>query len=228
MMLSDLSAVIGSGDSVSYAMRALTTPLVKRLCFRSLTCSCLTMLCIILGFGQTALAETTAAPSTTPAAQDSWVDSAWQRTKDIWNEGNTEVYVPFLAYHMRFAYRQDLVDQYNEFPAGIGFGRGRYNARGNWEGLYAMGYADSHSQPTFMAGYGWIPTWNLGKSDVKVGVGLTGFLMSRQDYFGGIPFPGILPIASISYKDLSIQAAYVPGGRNNGNVLFMWGKWTFQ
>lgn len=201
---------------------------MKRLYSHLLNWSPALALCLLVGFGPTVLADTNSAPSTTPATQKNWLDSTWQHTKSIWNEGNTELYVPFLAYHMRFAYRQDLVDQYNEFPAGIGLGRGRYNASGNWEGLYAMGYADSHSQPTFMAGYGWIPTWNVGKSEVKVGVGLTGFLMSRQDYFGGVPFPGILPIASISYKDLSIQAAYVPGGRNNGNVLFMWGKWTFQ
>ena len=41
-----------------------------------------------------------------------------------------------------------------------------------------------------------------------------------------IPFQGILPIASISYKDLSIQTAYVPGGQNVGNVLFAWAKYS--
>jgi len=91
-----------------------------------------------------------------------------------------------------------------------------------------MGFSDSHYKPTFMAGYAWVPMWNLGRSEVKVGVGLSGFLMSRQDYASGIPFPGVLPVASISYKNLAIQAAYVPGGQNNGNVIFMWGKWTFK
>jgi len=53
--------------------------------------------------------------------------------------------------------------------------------------------------------------------------------MSRSNYWNGIPFPGVLPIASLSYKQLSLNAAYIPStGRNNGNVLFMWGKWTFQ
>lgn len=159
---------------------------------------------------------------------NSWMDTAWQHAKTTWNEGDTELYVPFLAYHMPFAYRQELRDQYNEFPAGVGLGRGRYNSSENWEGIYAMGFADSHNQPSFMLGYGWIPTWKVGQSDIKVGVGLTGFLMSRQDYWGGVPFPGILPLASISYKQLAVQAAYVPGGRDNGNVLFMWGKWTFK
>jgi hypothetical protein len=26
----------------------------------------------------------------------------------------------------------------------------------------------------------------------------------------------------------SVQAAYVPGGNGNGNVLFAWTKWTFD
>jgi palmitoyl transferase len=81
---------------------------------------------------------------------------------------------------------------------------------------------------SYTVGYTWIPTWNVGKSEVKVGAGLTGFLMSREDYFGGVPFPGLLPVASISYKQLSLQATYVPGGQGNGNVLFAWGKWTFD
>ena len=154
--------------------------------------------------------------------------TAWQHVKDTWNEGNTELYVPFLAYHLRFAYDDDFLEKSNEFPAGIGLGRGRFNANGNWESIYAMGFLDSRSNPTYMAGYAWAPTWNIGNSDVKVGVGVTGFLMSRQNYFNGIPFPGILPIASIGYKQLTVQATYVPGSRNYGNVIFMWGKWTFQ
>ena len=158
----------------------------------------------------------------------SWYGTAWQHVKDTWYEGEVEAYVPFLTYHLRFAYRQELLDQYNEYPAGFGIGKGRYNSSGNWEGMYAMGFSDSHNKPSFMVGYGWIPTWDLGKSEVKVGVGLSAFLMSRQDYMSGIPFPGILPVASISYKNLAIQAAYVPGGQNNGNVIFMWGKWTFK
>jgi len=154
--------------------------------------------------------------------------TAWQHVSDTWNFGDTELYVPFWIHHMRFAYRQELLDKYNEFPAGLGLGKGRYNASGNWESIYAMGFLDSHSKPSFMAGYAWAPTWELGNSDFRVGVGVTGFLMSRRNYLNGIPFPGILPIASIGYKQLTIQATYIPGGSNNGNVLFMWGRWTFN
>lgn len=154
--------------------------------------------------------------------------TAAEHVKDTWTEGKVELYVPFLSYHMPFAYSADKRSEYNEYPGGAGIGLGRYNASGNYEATYAMAFLDSHSDMSYVVGYAWIPTWNVGKSEVKVGAGLTGFIMSRQDYFGGVPFPGVLPLASISYKQLSLQATYVPGGQGNGNVLFAWGKWTFD
>jgi len=164
--------------------------------------------------------------------EKSWLRSTWDTAMDhasaTWKHGDYELYVPAYTWHLPFAYRQDLLDSYTEYPAGVGLGKGRYNASGNWEGMYAMGFRDSHGDPSFMVGYGWIPTWNVGKTDLKAGIGLTGFLMSRKDYWGGIPFPGILPVASLSYKNLALQAAYIPGGQNNGNVVFIWGKWTFR
>jgi len=161
-------------------------------------------------------------------SQRNWLDTAWSHVTDTWETGDTELYVPVWAYHMRFGYDANKIDEYNEFPAGIGLGKGRYNDSGNWESIYAMGFLDSHSKPTFMAGYAWAPMWNLG-NEIKAGVGVTGFLMSRSNQFNGIPFPGILPIASIGYKQLSLQASYIPSTqRNDGNVLFVWGKWTFN
>lgn len=157
-----------------------------------------------------------------------WLDTAWTHAKTTWETGNTELYLPFWTHHMRFGYDAEKIDQFNEFPAGLGLGKGRYNSNGNWESIYAMGFLDSRSNPSFMAGYAWAPTWEVG-SDVKVGVGLTGFLMSRSNYWNGIPFPGVLPIASVTYKQLAVQAAYIPSTRrNDGNVLFVWGKWTFE
>lgn len=176
-----------------------------------------------------AQASTTITPSaSTPGSTTPWYSTAWQHARDTWREGDVEAYVPFWSYHLPFAYTPQQRAEYVEYPAGVGLGKGRYNKSGNWEGIYAMGFRDSHGDPSYMVGYGWVPTWNIGKSEVKAGIGLTGFLMSRKDYFGGIPFPGVLPIASVGYKNLAVQAAYIPGGDGYGNVLFMWGKWTFK
>ena len=183
--------------------------------------------------GSTSSASDVSPPSasTSPSRADQLktiYHTAIDHVKDTWTEGKVEIYVPFLAYHMPFAYTAEQRSDQNQYPAGGGIGLGRYNASGNYEGTYAMAFLDSHRNMSYVAGYAWVPTWNVGKSDVKVGAGLTGFLMSRQDYFGGVPFPGVLPMASISYKQLSLQATYIPGGQGNGNVLFAWGKWTFD
>ena len=156
-----------------------------------------------------------------------WFEATTNHLEAIWDKGGNELYVPLYTYHMPYAYSQEKINQYTEFPLGIGFGKGLMNESGNWEGIYGMTFEDSHGIYQYMVGYGWIPMWNIGNSpDWKYGVGATAFIMSRQDIMNYIPFPGVLPIASISYKDLSIQTAYVPGGQNVGNVLFTWAKYN--
>ncbi|VDY33948.1 Lipid A palmitoyltransferase PagP precursor [Morganella morganii] len=49
---------------------------------------------------------------------------------------------------------------------------------------------------------------------------------ARDDYHY-IPIPVPLPLASVEYNRLAIQATYIPGTYNNGNVLFMWARWQF-
>lgn len=171
------------------------------------------------------------------AETSSLLDAAWWKSMfstagdhvaDTWKQGKVEAYVPFLSFHMPFAYTPDQRAQYTENPFGFGLGLGRYNASGNYEGTYAMVFQDSHGQPEYMVGYAWIPTWPLGDTALKVGVGVVGFLTSRADTAHYTPFPGILPVATLSIADFSVQAAYVPGGNGWGNVLFAWAKWTFD
>ncbi|NDY83761.1 lipid IV(A) palmitoyltransferase PagP [Orrella sp. NBD-18] len=161
-------------------------------------------------------------------AQDAWYDQAMNSVSKTWRDGAVEAYVPFLSYHMPFAYSAEKRSQYTENPLGFGLGKGRYNASGNYEGIYGMVFQDSHGQPQYMLGYGWIPSWQIDNTDLKVGVGVVGFLTARADIGHYTPFPGILPVASLTISRFSLQAAYVPGGQGNGNVLFAWGKWTFD
>jgi len=160
--------------------------------------------------------------------QTKWYNKAWDTVKTTWNGGADELYVPFLSYHPPFAYSKELRDQFNEYPKGLGYGRGLYNQNGSHESVYVMGFLDSRSKTTYMTGYTWIKEWGLVKNEFKVGLGYTGFIMSRSNYFDGIPFPGILPVASARYKNLSVQATYTPGLKGDqGNILFMLAKWEF-
>ena len=178
-----------------------------------------------------AASSSTSQTAETTRSNQNWLSSGlsngWSSVKKTWDEGQIELYVPFWSYHLPFAYTPSQRAEYTEYPAGLGIGKGRMNSSGNWEGMYAMAFRDSHGDPSYMVGYGWVPMWNVAQTEVKVGVGVTGFLMSRRDYWNGVPFPGVLPAASLSYQRVSLQAAYIPGGKGNGNVIFMWGKYSF-
>ena len=190
--------------------------------------------------------SSTTAPSSTPqsvvvvgspnssesAESKSWYASAWdtagQHLSDLWTKGDVELYVPFWSYHLPFAYTPEKRASYTEYPAGGGLGKGWYNASGNWEGVYVMGFQDSHAQPMYMAGYGWVPTWNPINEQSRIGIGATVFLFMRSDINGYAPTPGILPMATVGYGPVDVQVAYIPGGEGNGNVLFWWAKYSFK
>jgi palmitoyl transferase len=90
-----------------------------------------------------------------------------------------------------------------------------------------MGFQDSHSKPEYQVGYGYKTFWPVG-GDFKAGIGYTVFIGARANYHNYAPFPAILPIISLEYaKAISLDAAYVPGGNGNGNVLFFWTKAHF-
>ncbi|MQY51487.1 LPS assembly protein LptD [Rhodocyclus tenuis] len=161
---------------------------------------------------------------TAPAAKQPWYERIWSPVQNIWEVGSPEIYLPFHTYHLRQFYTSEQIARYQEKPFGLGVGRGLYNEKGDWEGLYTMGFQDSHFMPQWMAGYAWKTFWRPTE-DLRLGLGYTAFLMMRADVFHYIPFPGILPLASIGYKNLSLETAYVPGGKGNGNIFFFWAKW---
>lgn len=175
----------------------------------------------------------TGAPSAEATTADpSWYGKAWntagQHLSDIWHKGDFEVYVPFWTYHMPFAYSPEKRAQYTEYPAGGGIGKGWYNASGNYEGIFAMEFADSHGKPQYQAGYGWIATWRPIDDQFRIGAGATAFLFMRSDIGNYAPIPGLLPVGSIGYGPVDVQVAYIPGGQGNGNVLFWWAKFAFR
>lgn len=161
-------------------------------------------------------------------SDEQWYQTIGSHIADTWNEGNVELYLPIRTIHMPFAYSAEQRAHYTENPYGFGIGTGHYNNSGNYEGMLIMAFQDSHGKPEYLAGYEWIPTWSF-KNDTKAGVGVVGLLNARSDFSHYKPFPGALPVFSASYKQLSIQATYVPpleGG--SGNIVFAWLKWTFD
>ncbi|OZI62166.1 lipid IV(A) palmitoyltransferase PagP [Bordetella genomosp. 11] len=177
----------------------------------------------------TALLTASAALPFTAHACDNvpdWAQSACARLDQIWNQGSDELYLSGYAWHNRAAYSADKIKSFREESWGGGWGKGIYDEDGDWQGLYGMAFLDSHGHVEPIAGYGYQKIGRVGQN-WRFGIGYTAFLTARQDIFHYIPFPGILPLASVGYDKATFYATYIPGGKGNGNVLFMFGKWTF-
>ena len=185
-----------------------------------------------------------AAPATPPAAAPAPAESEWipcakmwdwaayqcRGTKDSWNSGTPVLYLTGFTYHDRGTYSQEQIDEYNEKSWGGGYGWGRYNEKGDYFGWYGLIFRDSHFKYTKMFGWNWMTYWPA-RGDVAFGLGYTAFLGSRPDIYSGVPFPGILPLASVKLGKAEIIGTYIPkvsqGTTGNGNVAFVFGRWFF-
>lgn len=161
------------------------------------------------------------------ASEPGWGARIGQRFATIIDEGDGEIYLPFRTHHLRFAYTREKIAGYEETPLGLGIGRGRENSAGNQEGLMAMGFKDSHSRPQWLVGYRWSKRWQP-MPDLRLDLGYTAFLTARSDIGNYTPIPGLLPMASVGYRKLDIEAAFLPGGNGYGNILFFWAKWRLD
>ena len=162
-----------------------------------------------------------AAPAEPPKP---WYNRAWDTLTAPYDKGTLEFYLPLHTHHLRSKYSEEQIDSYQETPYGLGIGKGFYNEKGNWEGVYAMAFQDSHYKPMYSVGYGWKATWRPSE-DTRVGLGYTLGLMARTDIMHYVPFPVLLPMASVAYKNFNLEGTFVPGGEGNGNIFFIWAKW---
>jgi palmitoyl transferase len=158
----------------------------------------------------------------------------WEKLKTnslaTWHTPDShELYLPLFTWHASFAWDKDEREDYNENPWGAGYGLSRYDADGDWHGLYAMMFKDSHHNWQPIAGYAYEKHWHplSASDDFHLGLGLTAGITMREEW-SYLPVPILFPIGSVGYKQLTLQATYVPGTRNKGNVLFGWLRWEFD
>lgn len=142
---------------------------------------------------------------------------------NVYDNGQSNLLLSGYAHHGRGTYTAERLHELNEKAWGMGFSKTVRDARDNEEIVYAMGISDSHFKPQLMAGYSYEWMQSLG-GNWEAGIGATGMLMSRQDYFGGFPFPVALPVASIGTRSTKLMASYVPRlsqHKGNGDVLLL-------
>jgi palmitoyl transferase len=135
-----------------------------------------------------------------------------------------DVYMSGYAYHDRDTYTRKQLNKMNENTWGGGLGRTLRNERGNDESLYGVVIRDSNNRPQWMAGYAYQWMFPVVSKKFEVGAGLTGLLIRRHDWYGGRPFPAVLPVASIGTPNAQLVATYVPhlSMRNaKGNIVLL-------
>jgi palmitoyl transferase len=49
-----------------------------------------------------------------------WTDKIKRNSKTVWNDGDYELYVPFIEWHNRLFYDKEKYEKYNEYPLGLG------------------------------------------------------------------------------------------------------------
>ncbi|WP_043873655.1 lipid IV(A) palmitoyltransferase PagP [Legionella massiliensis] len=197
---------------------------------------------LLLSFLNTASANGTNSvlPQQSPAATElpkdytesctkwwSWTKPICKRFHQIWTEGDKELYLSGYAWHNRYTYSKHKIRSYNEQAWGGGLGKGFYDEKGDWHGLFAFAFLDSHKNIEPAVGYAFLKVAHL-TPNLNLGAGYTVLVTQRPDIFGGIPFPGVLPWVSVSYRKASISATYIPGAAGAGNVLYILGKLSFD
>ena len=137
-----------------------------------------------------------------------------------------ELYTPVFAWHNRLTYDSEHIRRYNEATLGLGIGATRYDKDGDTHSLCFMAFRDSNYYYQTVFGYLFVKNWYTQSKNASVGIGWSCLLTQRKEY-NYIPLPLILPVGSLGYRRINFQLTYVPGGKNDGNVLFCWFKCSF-
>lgn len=101
---------------------------------------------------------------------------------------------------------------WNEDNYGLGI-EYEFTSRSRWKRrLLANGFRDSNDDMSYLAGGGLYR--NLYSTDrlngFYIDAGINAFLMTRRDYNGNKPFPGMLPSLSIGNDVVGINVTYLP------------------
>ncbi len=168
--------------------------------------------------------------STSVYSDESASGAAWPYVRETftetWNADNYELFIPINTWHNRHYYSSEKIDQFNEHPWGLGIGKYRYDADGDWHSLYMMAFLDSHKEIEPIIGYAFEKIWRPNEN-WRLGAGYTVGATLREDYHY-LPIPVAAPMLSVEYKHLALQSAYIIGGNGNGNILFTWLRWQLK
>lgn len=178
------------------------------------------------------------APSTHESDR-SRIESAGDHLAKVIRDGDSALYLSGYAYHWRKTYGPETIAILNEHAWGGGYGKSLTMKDDGVASIALTAFRDSVHEWEFTLGYMREWRWAPFDGELKLGAGLTAFLTSRPDFLDGVPFPGILPQASVALGDVSVVATYVPRIPGptitpdglpgmNGNVFYFFSRVTFR
>ena len=179
------------------------------------------LFCLMIG------SHASAEPAEACSHWPSWFKPICEQLNQTWTDGDNELYLTGYAWHNRYLYPKKKLDTYNEAAWGGGLGKSLYDKDGDWNGLYAIAFLDSHKNIEPVIGYAFLKMAHV-TPELGMGIGYSVLVTARRDIFHNIPFPGILPLISVSYRQVTAAATYIPGSQGAGNVLFCYVKYIFQ
>lgn len=135
-----------------------------------------------------------------------WFADAWEGSKRIYRDGHSDLLLPLYSWHPAYSYPNRF--NQNHYSFGVGAARTVIDEKDNERMVYVLAFSDSHYDFQATGGYGWVARWPLFWG-LKGGLGYTVFLATRSDA-NYIPFPGILPLASIGTDRVMFYGSWIP------------------
>jgi palmitoyl transferase len=158
-----------------------------------------------------------------------WLNLACRRLADTYNNGGNQLLLSGYAWHIPFTWTPEKRHEENPYAWGGGLGRSVERENGDTDTVFFLVFSDSHSKPEYQMGYGWSTYWGA-RTGIQAGLGYTAMIVARNDIFNGLPFPVVLPLASLRYDKATLFSTYIPslGGVNHGSVLYVFGMIGFD
>jgi palmitoyl transferase len=151
---------------------------------------------------------------------------ACRRIADTYEQGRTGVLLSGYSWHLPSTWTPERRAELNANAWGVGLVRTTEDEKGDSRSVFLLAFLDSHENIQWNVGYEHSTYWG-SRAGLQAGLGYTVAIVQRPDIADGIPFPAILPLASLRYRDATFFMTYIPslgGGINHGSTLFMFGR----
>ncbi len=186
----------------------------------------LTVCCLLL-----CAAAARPCPADMLSATRQWLAGVGSNLQDIYDHGQPDLFLTGYTWHDPHTYTAAKLATLNSHAWGFGGGKHLVDADGNDQMLYAMVFSDSHRNAQPVVGYAKQWDWRPDGGPLVLGAGYTAGITSRADIFHNIPFPILLPLASVGVGDVRIYGTFLPrvsNKLNNGNVAFFFARIAFR